>query len=96
MKLLRHGPAGQEKPGMFDRDGKIRDLSGTLLDIDGKEQGYQSSRSLDELRRGISRQLETAAATRHSLVIRPRSPTSSSCAPTRTRPSAWRPRRRRR
>src|SRR5881227_2997617 len=48
----------------------------TLLDIDGKEQGYQSSRSLDELRRGISRQLETAAATRHSLVIRPRSPTA--------------------
>jgi 2-keto-4-pentenoate hydratase/2-oxohepta-3-ene-1,7-dioic acid hydratase in catechol pathway len=35
MKLLRWGPAGQEKPGLLDRDGKIRDLSGTVGDIDG-------------------------------------------------------------
>ncbi|MBH1964937.1 MAG: fumarylacetoacetate hydrolase family protein [Comamonadaceae bacterium] len=27
MKLLRHGPAGQEKPGALDADGKFRDLS---------------------------------------------------------------------
>ena len=27
MKLLRHGPIGQEKPGALDRDGLIRDLS---------------------------------------------------------------------
>ncbi len=35
MKLLRYGPAGQEKPGLVDRDGKIRDLSGMVGDIDG-------------------------------------------------------------
>ena len=35
MKLLRYGPAGQEKPGLVDRDGKIRDLSGAVKDIDG-------------------------------------------------------------
>jgi len=35
MKLLRYGPAGQEKPGLLDRDGKIRDLSGTIGDLDG-------------------------------------------------------------
>ena len=35
MKLLRYGPAGQEKPGLLDRDGKIRDLSGAVKDIDG-------------------------------------------------------------
>jgi 2-keto-4-pentenoate hydratase/2-oxohepta-3-ene-1,7-dioic acid hydratase in catechol pathway len=35
MKLLRYGPAGQEKPGILDRDGKIRDLSGVVGDIDG-------------------------------------------------------------
>ena len=35
MKLLRYGPAGQEKPGMLDRDGKIRDLSGVVSDING-------------------------------------------------------------
>ena len=36
MKLLRYGPAGQEKPGLLDRDGKIRDLSGAVRDIDGE------------------------------------------------------------
>jgi 2,4-diketo-3-deoxy-L-fuconate hydrolase len=35
MKLLRYGPAGKEKPGLLDRDGQIRDLSGTVADIDG-------------------------------------------------------------
>jgi 2,4-diketo-3-deoxy-L-fuconate hydrolase len=33
MKLLRYGPAGQEKPGMLDRDGQIRDLSGVIRDL---------------------------------------------------------------
>ncbi len=36
MKLLRFGPAGREKPGLLDRDGKIRDLSGVVGDIDGE------------------------------------------------------------
>jgi 2,4-diketo-3-deoxy-L-fuconate hydrolase len=33
MKLLRHGPFGQEKPGMLDDEGVIRDLSGHVADI---------------------------------------------------------------
>jgi 2,4-didehydro-3-deoxy-L-rhamnonate hydrolase len=33
MKLLRYGPKGQEKPGLLDRDGKLRDLSGVISDI---------------------------------------------------------------
>lgn len=36
MKLLRYGSSGQEKPGMLDDDGNIRDLSGLLDDITGK------------------------------------------------------------
>jgi 2-keto-4-pentenoate hydratase/2-oxohepta-3-ene-1,7-dioic acid hydratase in catechol pathway len=35
MKLLRYGPAGAEKPGLFANDGTIRDLSSIVRDIDG-------------------------------------------------------------
>ena len=35
MKLLRYGPAGQEKPGLLDKAGEIRDLSGVIDDIAG-------------------------------------------------------------
>lgn len=33
MKLLRYGPRGQEKPGLLDANGRIRDLSGVVADI---------------------------------------------------------------
>jgi 2,4-didehydro-3-deoxy-L-rhamnonate hydrolase len=33
VKLLRYGPPGQEKPGILDREGAIRDLSGVIDDI---------------------------------------------------------------
>jgi 2-keto-4-pentenoate hydratase/2-oxohepta-3-ene-1,7-dioic acid hydratase in catechol pathway len=33
MKLLRYGPKGQEKPGLVDPGGVIRDLSGMVADI---------------------------------------------------------------
>ncbi len=36
MKLLRHGPAGAEKPALLDADGKVRDLSGIVADIGGE------------------------------------------------------------
>jgi 2-keto-4-pentenoate hydratase/2-oxohepta-3-ene-1,7-dioic acid hydratase in catechol pathway len=48
MKLLRYGPTGHEKPGILDRDGHIRDLSGVVKDIDGDA---LSPASLDRLRR---------------------------------------------
>ena len=35
MKLLRYGPKGQEKPGLLDEEGRIRDLSDKINDIDG-------------------------------------------------------------
>lgn len=42
MKLLRYGPVGQEKPGLLDAQGAIRDLSSHIADItparlDGRE-----------------------------------------------------------
>jgi 2-keto-4-pentenoate hydratase/2-oxohepta-3-ene-1,7-dioic acid hydratase in catechol pathway len=33
MKLCRYGPKGQEKPGLVDSDGRIRDLSGLIPDL---------------------------------------------------------------
>jgi 2,4-diketo-3-deoxy-L-fuconate hydrolase len=36
VKLLRHGPRGQEKPGLLDAQGRVRDLSGHVGDIAGE------------------------------------------------------------
>lgn len=47
MKLLRFGPVGQEKPGMLDADGNIRDLSAHVADINGD---ILSDAELDKLR----------------------------------------------
>lgn len=33
MKLLRYGPVGQEKPGLLDAEGVIRDLSAHVPDF---------------------------------------------------------------
>ncbi|MBE7186021.1 MAG: fumarylacetoacetate hydrolase family protein [Methylobacterium mesophilicum] len=35
MKFVRFGEAGREKPGVLDRGGRIRDISGVVDDIDG-------------------------------------------------------------
>jgi 2-keto-4-pentenoate hydratase/2-oxohepta-3-ene-1,7-dioic acid hydratase in catechol pathway len=35
MKLLRFGPSGNEKPGLLDEYGNIRDLSQVILDVNG-------------------------------------------------------------
>ena len=36
MRLLRYGPAGQEKTGMLDAAGKVRDLSAHVADLSGR------------------------------------------------------------
>ena len=38
MKLVRYGPAGAERPGRIDGEGRIRDLSGVVPDIDGSHE----------------------------------------------------------
>ena len=35
MKFVRFGAAGEEKPGLIDRDGGLRDLSGHVGDLSG-------------------------------------------------------------
>ena len=35
MKLLRYGNPGQEKPGVLDSQGRVRDLSDLIPDVSG-------------------------------------------------------------
>lgn len=57
MKLVRFGDAGQEKPGLIDSSGQIRDLSGIMSDIDGSS---LSSESLERIRKIDSATLPVA------------------------------------
>ena len=50
MKLLRHGPAGHERPGLLDTQGRIRDLTGIVPDIAGQvllPAGLDALRAID-------------------------------------------------
>jgi len=47
MKLLRYGQKGQEKPGVLDAQGRVRDLSGVVADIAGR---FLTPQELDKLR----------------------------------------------
>jgi 2-keto-4-pentenoate hydratase/2-oxohepta-3-ene-1,7-dioic acid hydratase in catechol pathway len=50
MKLLRYGPVGQEKPGLLDATGTLRDLSTVVPDISGSSlspAGLDKLKSLD-------------------------------------------------
>ena len=50
MKLVRYGSKGQEKPGIVDGNGKLRDLSGLVDDIAGatlSAQGLEKLKAVD-------------------------------------------------
>ena len=49
MKLVRYGAVGQEKPGMIDADGTLRDLSAHVADITGATLGDDSIAKLRAL-----------------------------------------------
>ncbi|MGE6322238.1 ureidoglycolate lyase [Pseudomonas oryzihabitans] len=49
MKLLRYGPQGQEKPGLLDAQGRLRDLSGQVADLAGEALGAESLARLRQL-----------------------------------------------
>ena len=46
MKLLRHGVLGSEKPGIIDHEGKIRDLSSHIPDINGDSINSESLKKI--------------------------------------------------
>jgi 2-keto-4-pentenoate hydratase/2-oxohepta-3-ene-1,7-dioic acid hydratase in catechol pathway len=50
MKLFRYGPKGSERPGLVDKTGILRDLSGTIDDLSGEflgDAGLERLRELD-------------------------------------------------
>jgi 2-keto-4-pentenoate hydratase/2-oxohepta-3-ene-1,7-dioic acid hydratase in catechol pathway len=49
MKLLRYGPCGQEKPGVLDGSGVVRDLSPAMPDLTPDSLGANSMRGLAKL-----------------------------------------------
>jgi 2-keto-4-pentenoate hydratase/2-oxohepta-3-ene-1,7-dioic acid hydratase in catechol pathway len=50
MKLLRYGAKGKEKPGLLDKDGRVRDLSGVINDISGETIGPKSLARLGRIK----------------------------------------------
>jgi 2-keto-4-pentenoate hydratase/2-oxohepta-3-ene-1,7-dioic acid hydratase in catechol pathway len=46
MRLVRYGRPGKEKPGLFDDEGRLRDLSGVIADIDATVLGERALRKL--------------------------------------------------
>ena len=49
MKLLRYGTPGQERPGLLDAQGQVRDLSGIIDDVNGKTIAAESLAQLAAL-----------------------------------------------
>jgi 2-keto-4-pentenoate hydratase/2-oxohepta-3-ene-1,7-dioic acid hydratase in catechol pathway len=49
MRLVRYGRPGKEKPGLFDEEGRLRDLSGIIADIDGATLDPRALRKLAKL-----------------------------------------------
>ena len=46
MKLVRYGDKGAEKPGLIDKSGQLRDLSGHVKDLDGEAYSPASIKKL--------------------------------------------------
>ncbi|SDG24849.1 MULTISPECIES: fumarylacetoacetate hydrolase family protein [unclassified Duganella] len=49
MRLVRYGRPGKEKPGLIDDEGKLRDLSGVIADIDAAVLAPKSLRKLEKI-----------------------------------------------
>ena len=50
MKLVRYGKAGQERPGLIDSNGQLRDLSGIVADIGPQQLAPAALKKLSKLK----------------------------------------------
>ena len=77
MKLVRYGAKGQEKPGLIDKSGQLRDLSAHVKDLDGEAYAPASLAKLAALDpQAPRRRRQAAVSARRS----PASPNSSPSA----------------
>ena len=49
MKLVRFGPRGNERPGVVDADGAVRDVSSVVSDWSGDTLGAQTLKRMSQL-----------------------------------------------
>jgi 2-keto-4-pentenoate hydratase/2-oxohepta-3-ene-1,7-dioic acid hydratase in catechol pathway len=49
MRLVRYGRPGKEKPGLIDDEGKLRDLSGVIADVDAAQLAPKALRKLEKV-----------------------------------------------
>ena len=49
MKLLRIGEKGKEKPAALDKDGKIRDISSHIKDLNSDHLNFETIKKLNEI-----------------------------------------------
>lgn len=49
MKLLRYGNAGQERPGILDSNGKVRELDSVVSDINGKTLSEETLKKIAQI-----------------------------------------------
>ena len=69
MKLLRYGPIGQEKPGLLDEQGQVRDLSAIIPDLAGQALTADSLARLQQL--DISQLPVVSGTPQHDLRLGP-------------------------
>jgi 2,4-diketo-3-deoxy-L-fuconate hydrolase len=50
VKLVRFGRPGKEKPGVIDHEGRVRDLSGVIHDIDGANLNAKTLKRLSKIK----------------------------------------------
>ena len=55
MKLLRYGKKGSEKPAALDKNGKIRDLSSSILELNPEKTEIFCQVMLEEVLEAVSK-----------------------------------------
>ena len=70
MKLVRYGAIGQERPGLIDKSGQLRDLSAYVKDLDGEAYSPASLAKLAAIAARCQRQAAARPTGHRHLEIR--------------------------